>query len=122
MAEAAPFKHIAIFESAGLAVVEFVNSKLVYTNESIQEIGNELSRVITEHGHTKIVLDFRNVQYLSSMMLARLAKLQQQVDNVKGQLKICGLGPVLKDTFRIGHFEKIFDIHDDVQSALTSIR
>jgi len=122
MVEAAPFKHIAIFESAGLAVVEFVDSKLMYTSEMVHEVGDELSRVITECGHTKIVLDFRNVQYLSSMMLARLAKLQQQVAQLKGQLKMCGLGPILKDTIRIGHFDRVFDIHDDVQSALTAIQ
>jgi anti-sigma B factor antagonist len=121
MAEAAPFKHITIFESAGMAVVEFVNSQLMFTGETVQEIGDELSRVVTECGHTKIVLDFRNVQYLSSMMLAKLTKLQQQVQQLKGQLKICGLGPVLKDSFRIARFEQIFDIHDNVQSAMNAI-
>jgi len=121
MAEA-PFKHITVFESAGFAIVEFVNSQLMFTSELVQEVGDELGRLITDRGHTTIVLDFRNVQYLSSMMLARLAKLQQQVGQSKGQLKICGLGPILKDTFRIGHFEQLFDIHDDVASALKTIR
>ena len=120
MAEVA-FKHISVFESAGFAIVEFVNSQLMYTSELVQEIGDEISSLITDRGYTTIVLDFRNVQYLSSMMLARLAKLQQQVSQSKGQLKICGLGPILKDTFRIGHFDRIFDIHDDVQSAIKSI-
>jgi len=122
MVEAAPFKHITIFESAGLAVVEFVNSQLMFTGEMVKEVADELTRVITERGHKKIVLDFRNVQYLSSSMLARLVKLQQDIAQVKGQLKICGLGPVLKDSFRIAHFEQIFDIHDDVQSALNAIQ
>jgi anti-sigma B factor antagonist len=118
MAEVAPFKHITIFEFAGLAVVEFVNSQLMFANETVKEVGSELSRVITERGHNKIVLDFRNVQYLSSTMLGRLVKLQQEVQQAKGQLKICGLGPVLKDSFRIAHFEQIFDIHDNVESAV----
>jgi anti-anti-sigma factor len=121
MSESAPFKHITIFESAGLAVVEFVNSQLMFTGEMVQEVGDELSRVITELGHTKIVLDFRNVQYLSSTMLAKLAKLQKQVEQAKGQLRICGLGPVLKDTFRIGQLDKIFDIYDDIPSAMKAI-
>jgi anti-sigma B factor antagonist len=117
----APFKHIAVFETAGCAVVEFVNSQLMFTGELVQEVGDELGRLITDRGYTTIVLDFRNVQYLSSMMLGKLAKLQQQVGQSKGQLKICGLGPILKDTFRIGQFDRVFDIHDDVQSALKAI-
>ncbi len=117
----APFKHIAVFETQGFAIVEFVKSQLMFTGEVVQEVGDEIARLITERGYTRIVLDFRNVQYLSSMMLARLAKLQQLVGQSKGDLKICGLGPILKDTFRIGHFEQLFDIHDDVQSALRAI-
>jgi anti-anti-sigma factor len=116
------FKHISVFESTGFAIVEFVNSQLMFTGELVQEVGDELSRLITDRGYTTIVLDFRKVQYLSSTMLARLVKLQQQVGQSKGQLKICGLGPILKDTFRIGNFDRIFDIHDDVQSALKAIR
>ncbi len=120
MAEA-PFKHITVFESAGFAIVEFVKSQLMFTNELVQEVSDELSRLITERGHTKIVLDFRNVQYVSSMMLAKLVKLQHQIGKSKGQLRICGLGPILKDAFRISHFEQVFDIHDDVESALKAM-
>ena len=57
---------------------------------------------------------------MSSMMLAKLAKLEQQVEQVKGQLKLCGLGPVLMDTFRIGHFERVFSIYDNAESALAA--
>jgi len=120
MAEAR-FKHIAVTESQGVAVVEFVNSQLMFASEVVEEIGDELGRLITDCGHTKIVLDFRNVQYLSSMMLAKLAKLQQKVEQAKGQLRICGLGPILKDAFHIGHLERVFDVYDDVASALAAI-
>ena len=53
-------------------------------------------------------------------MLAKLAGLERHVGIAKGRLKICGLGPVLIDTFRIGRFERVFSIYDDVKSALSS--
>jgi anti-sigma B factor antagonist len=120
MAES-PFKHIDVTESHGVAIVGFVNSQLMFANEMVEEVGGELGRLLTDRGYTKIVLDFRNVQYLASMMLARLAKLEQEIGRSKGQLKICGLGPILKDTMRIGHFERVFDIYDDVPSALKAM-
>ena len=40
----------------------------------------------------------------------------------RGQLKITGLGPVLRDTFRIGHLEPLFAIYDDKASALKAFR
>ena len=43
---------------------------------------------------------------------------KSQAGNYWGQLKIIGLGPVVRDTFRIGHFEPLFAIYDDEASAL----
>ena len=51
-------------------------------------------------------------------MLGQLARLARDVEVARGQLKITGLGPVLRDTFRIGHLESLFAIYDDKPSAL----
>jgi len=112
------FKHLSVKEINGVAVVDFVHSQLMFATEVVQEIGDELNGLLKDHGFTKILLDFSNVQYVSSMMLAKLAKLEQEVEQGKGQLKLCRLGPILKDTFRIGHFERLFSVYDDAESAL----
>jgi anti-sigma B factor antagonist len=112
------FKHIAVAESQGVAVVEFVGSQLMFATAVVDEIGNELGRLLTNGGHTRLVLDFSNVQYVGSIMLAKLAMLQRQAEAVQGQIKLCRLGPVLKDTFRIGQLDRVFDIYDDVKSAV----
>ena len=112
------YKHVSVNDVNGVAVVDFVNSKLMFAAEVVEEIGGELNGLLKDRGYTKILLDFTNVQYVSSMMLANLAKLEQQVEQVKGQLELCGLGPILKDTFRIGHFERVFSVYDDAESAL----
>ncbi len=112
------FKHLSVKEINGVAVVDFVNSQLMFATEVVQEIGDELNGLVRDHGFTKVLLDFSNVQYVSSMMLAKLAKLEQEVEKGKVQLKLCRLGPILKDTFRIGHFERLFSVYDDAESAL----
>jgi anti-sigma B factor antagonist len=114
------FKHISVRDVNGVAVVDFVKSPLMFEVAVVEEIGNELSRLITDHRSTKILLDFSSVQYVSSTMLAKLAALEKQMQQAKGQLKFCGLGPILMDTFRIGHFERVFSIHDDVDAAIKS--
>jgi anti-sigma B factor antagonist len=117
---AANFKHIEINDRDGVAVVGFVDSQLMFATQVVDEIGDELHSVVADPRYPKILLDFSNVQYISSMMLAKLAKLERQVEVAHGQLKICGLGPILRDTFRIGHFERVFAIYDDADSALKS--
>ena len=112
------FKHLSVKEVNGVAVVDFVNSQLMFATRVVEEIGDELNGLLRDHGFTKVLLDFSNVQYVSSMMLAKLAKLEQEIEKEKVQLKLCGLGPILKDTFRIGHFERLFSVYDDAESAL----
>jgi anti-sigma B factor antagonist len=113
-------KHIHINNMNGVAVVDFVDSQLMYATDAIEEIGAELHSLVSDHSYSKIVLDFSKVQYIASMMLAKLANLERHVEIAHGKLKLCGLGPILKDTFRIGHFERVFSIYDDVESALKS--
>ena len=113
-------KHLTVKETDRVAVVDFVNSELMFATDVVDEIGDELHSLISDLGYSKIVLDFSKVQYISSMVLAKLVKLERHVEIAHGKLKICGLGPILMDTFRIGHFERVFSIYDDAESALKS--
>ncbi|WP_165067581.1 STAS domain-containing protein [Paludisphaera rhizosphaerae] len=119
---AADLKHLNLRDVGDVAVVGFVNSGLMYATDLVLDIGAELRAVVKDLHKTKILLDFDKVQYLSSTMLAQLAHLEKEVRAAKGQLKMCGLGPVLQDTFHIGRFDSLFDIHPDQASALKSFR
>jgi anti-sigma B factor antagonist len=111
-------KHLGLKDVDGVAVVDFVESGLMFETALVEEIGDELHSLVTEHGCTRILLNFTHVQYLSSTMLGLLVRMAKEVEKAKGQLKITGLGPVLRDTFRISHFEPMFAIYDDQASAL----
>jgi len=115
-------KHLKLQDVGGVAVVDFVDSGLMFESSLIQDLGEELQSLLTDHGRTKILLDFTHVQYLSSTMLGQLARLAKEIEKAKGQLKLIGLGPVLRDTFRISHFESLFAIYDDQASALKAFR
>ena len=115
-------KHLKLQEVGGVAVVDFIDSGLMFESSLIKEIGDELHSLLTDHGCKRILLDFAHVQYMSSSMLGQLARLAKDVEQAKGQLKLIGLGPVLRDTFRISHFESLFAIYDDQASALKAFR
>jgi anti-sigma B factor antagonist len=111
-------KHLQLKDVNGVAVVDFVDSGLMFEATLIHELGEELHSLLTDHGQSRILLDFSQVRYLSSSMLGQLVKLVKEVETARGQLKITGLGPVLRDTFRISHLESLFEIYDDKASAL----
>ena len=115
-------KHLRMKDVNGVAVIDFVGSGLesglMFEATLIQEIGEELHSLLIDHGRSRILLDFTHIRYLSSSMLGQLARLARDVESARGQLRITGLGPVLRDTFRISHLEPLFEIYDDKTSAL----
>jgi anti-anti-sigma factor len=80
-------------------------------------VGRELRRLI-EEGHTRLVVNFAGVRYLSTEVLAILAGLQRKVDPARGNIVLCGLDPLLRDMVRIVHLDRVFDICGDEAEAL----
>ncbi len=115
-------RHLRVRDSADVAMVDFVGPQLMYSTDVVAEVGDELQAVLKGRDPAKVLLDFGNVQYLSSGMLAQLARVAREVEASGGQLKLCGLGPVLRDALRIGRFEPYFAIYENAESALKSFR
>ncbi len=73
----AEFQQIRVKDIDGVAVVDFVSDRLMFENAVVEQIGGELDQLISDERYSKILLDFSNVQYLSSTMLAKLVRLEQ---------------------------------------------
>ena len=113
----APRRHLRLDLIDGVAVVSFVDTKIV-SEESIQEVGDQLYSLVGDEGHTKILLNFGNVQYLSSAALGKLINLKKKVGAVKGALKLCCIHPDLLEVFRITRLDQVFEIYAEERAAL----
>ena len=100
------------------AVVRFEDAEILFEEGAVHAVGRELHRLIEEEGHTRLVMDFTGVRYLSSEVLGILAGLQREVDAVRGSIVLCGLDPLLRDMVRIIHLERVFDICKGEAEAL----
>lgn len=101
----------------GVTVVSFVDSKIV-ADEAIQEVGDQLYALVEQDGHKKVLLNFGNVQYLSSAALGKLINLKKKVGAAKGVMKLCCIHPELKVVFKITRLDQVFEIFDEEQAAL----
>ncbi len=111
-----PRRHLRLETIEGVTVVSFVDTKIV-TEENIQEVGDQLYSLVDE-GHSKLLLNFGNVQYLSSAALGKLINLKKKVGAIKGKLKLCCIHPDLLEVFRITRLDQVFEIHSEEQAAL----
>ena len=58
--------------------------------------------------------------FMSSAALGKLITLHKKLTGVKGKLALCGISPQIFEVFAITKLDKIFKIHKDYQTALTS--
>lgn len=68
-------------------------------------------------GRTKIVVDCAKLNYISSAGLGVFMSFIEELREVGGDIKICGLAPKVKHTFDILGFQDIFDMLDDLPTA-----
>ncbi len=110
-------RHLSTEIIEGVTVVSFVDTKIV-TEESIQEVGDQLYQLVDVEGKDKLLLNFGNVQYLSSAALGKLINLKKKVGAKKGKLKLCCIHPDLLEVFRITRLDQVFEISANEQAAL----
>jgi anti-sigma B factor antagonist len=100
------------------AVVRFEDAEIVFEESAIRSIGDQLRRLIKDEGHTRLLVNFGGVRYLSSDVLAILAGLQLKLDPARGRIQLCELDPLLRDMLRITHLDRVFDLYADEAEAL----
>jgi anti-sigma B factor antagonist len=117
---AAGQRRLDIEEAGDVTIARFVDKKILDEN-NIQVIGNQLYGLVEEDGRRKIVLDFTNVEYLSSAALGKLITLNNKVKSAKGKLRLCGIRPDIYEVFAITKLNTVFDIRDDRDQALAGL-
>lgn len=104
--------------SAGnVSLVRFSDRRIIDA-ASIQELGEELFSLVEKEGAKALVLNFTNVDFLSSAALNKLIMLNTKLKPTGGKMRLCGLKPEIKEVFVITKLTKVFDIKDDENEAL----
>jgi len=100
-----------------VTVVNFVDRKIL-DEQNIQIIGEQLFSLVDEEGSRKLLLNFGNVEYLSSAALGKLITLNKKLQNAKGRLILCNIDAQIHEVFEITKLDKFFKIIKDEQAAL----
>ncbi len=110
-------RRLEVEDIGDITVVNFVDKKIL-DEQNIQAIGEDLFRLVDELGRNKILLNFKNVEFLSSAALGKLITLNKKVQGAKGTLVLCEIDPQIYEVFEITKLNKLFKIHKDEQAAL----
>lgn len=110
-------RRIEVEEIGDVLVVNFVDKKIL-DEKNIQIIGDQLFALVDEDGRRKILLNFGNVEYMSSASFGKFITLHRKVQAAKGKLIFCNIIPQIYEAFEINRTNKFFNIQKDEQSGL----
>ena len=70
------------------------------------------------HMRVGLLLNFGNVEYMSSAALGKLITLNKKVQAAGGKLILCNIDPQIREVFEITKLDKLFVICGDEQEGL----
>jgi len=118
MAEIKPRISVEYAEKA--TIVSFTDEKIL-EDRDIKALQDSIMSVVEQTERIKLILDFGNVQFLSSAVLGLLIRLSKRIYEHEGQLKLCNITPRIFEIFKITRLTKTFDIYKDVESAVEDL-
>jgi len=74
---------------------------------------------LIESGASKLLVDFEQLDYVSSAGLRFLLATAKKLKSDQGVLKICGLNPTVQEVFDISGFSSILSVFSDQAQALS---
>ena len=110
-------RRLEVEDIGDITVVNFVDKKIL-DEQNIQVIGEQLFSLVDELGRRKVLLNFGNVEFLSSAALGKLITLNRKLQSAGGKLILCNIDPQIYEVFEITKLNKLFVIHKDEQGAL----
>jgi anti-sigma B factor antagonist len=115
----AGYRHLDVNEVDDVTVVRFRDRKIV-EDVNIQELGQEMFRVVETDNRGRLLLNFSSVEFLSSAALGKLITLEKKVKAHGGTLKLCNIRPEIYEVFAITKLNRVFDIKEDETDALAA--
>ena len=73
---------------------------------------------LIDDGATKLLIDFEDLNYISSSGLRMLLVAAQRLEGTSGQLRICNQNSMVREVFDTSGFSEIFSVYSSQAEAL----
>ena len=112
-------RRISVSDSGAVAVVRFVDRKIVDESQ-VGELGAELFDLVDKEKRRAILLNFTGVEFISSAALGKLITLDRRVKTAKARMKLSDVCPEIMEVFEITKLSRMFDIRGSEAEALAA--
>ena len=106
------------YEASGDTLVLVITGKLDSTTS--QYVLDCLQDHIA-NGEHKFVLDCSELTYISSVGLGTLVRANSRLKDMGGAVALAGVKGVVAEALRLVHFDRLFNMYDDVDQAAAAL-
>jgi anti-sigma B factor antagonist len=85
-----------------------------YIRESINKV--------FDNPHSKVIIDLKGIEYIDSSGFGCFLAVNRAAKNNYGILKFVNPEPRIMELFRILHLHTVFQIYDDIDACLSTLR
>jgi anti-anti-sigma factor len=120
-----PQNLVTILLRKTVKVENITSDIIVFTLEREPQMNGELEAVIdmtAEHSDCNVILNFKNVDIITSSSLTRLLKLQQTLLALGCQMVLCNIHPFTKSAFEVTGLDGVFTLAADKPAAMAVLR
>ena len=111
------YRRILTGKKGDVVMVAFKDKKIL-DDTVLDEIRTELTTLLGKASGPDVLLDFGNVEFMSSAMLGLLGQFHRKISAGHGRLKMCSIRPEIFQVFKLTSLDKLFSIHKDAAEAL----
>ena len=113
--------NLNVQQISDVTVIEFARPSLMDPLE-LEQIAQQIYRLVDEEDRRKIVLDFERVQYLSSQAIGIVMALQKKLSALpRSAMILCGVGARLLELLRITRLDRILTLKPTQKEALKQL-
>jgi len=77
-------------------------------------------QLVSSDDAPRVVFDLSDLDLINSALTARLIAVNKRVRAANGKLVLCGLCPIVLETFRGSRLDRVFSIAGDEEAAVAS--
>ena len=117
-----PPLRIQVNDANGIKIVRF-NDQQLFDERTVREVSEQIAISLPSDGTPiRLVLDFSEVNLISSSALSKLILIQRRIDATRGKLRLCELSPILQQVFRTSNLDRLFAIDRDLRTSLEALK
>jgi anti-anti-sigma factor len=110
-------RYVGVRKEADVTIVRFGEHKIL-DQAVVDKIGGELYLVADWADCHNLLLNFANVQGLSSLMLGTMLALKRKMEAKQGQLKLCHVAAEIQEVLAATRLGQLFEVQENERDAL----